>query len=163
MIPGYVLTDCLRLQAASVAADSQPDKLIATRLKNAKMKLREAQTPWANTPKSKVRDLQLALAVWQRLASAVRLPWFSGDRCDVPGYGPGCVRFIGACPSAGEGIIAGVELDEPRGAHEGDVAGKRYFSCGQGCGVMVPAATLQPALRAAPLRAAAVKASEIGS
>jgi hypothetical protein len=38
-----------------------------------------------------------------------------------------------------------------------DVAGKRYFSCAQGCGVMVSAATLEATLRAAPPAAGTLK------
>ena len=148
--------------AAFAAAGDGGEKLIASKLRSAKMRLREGQTPWSNTPKSKLRELQLAVTVWQRLASAVRLPWFVGDRCDATGAGypglSGTIAWLGpaaACGGSGGGsgnssggggggIVAGVVLDEPRGAHDGEVSGRRFFRCSHGCGVMVQAAALRP-------------------
>ena len=71
--------------------------------------------------------------------------WFVGDRCDTGDRcGTGRVAWLGICTALGDGIFAGVELDEPRG-EEGEVAGRRYFSCAPGCGVMIAAAALRPA------------------
>ena len=138
--------------AAVIAAGSDGEKVISRRLRAAKMRLREGQTPWSNTPKSKDRELQLAVTVWQRLASAVRLPWFAGDRCDTAdaGYGLGTIQWVGVAPAAGPGILAGVALDEPCGAHDGEVAGRCYFRCSPDHGVLVPAALLRPLPGAAP-------------
>jgi hypothetical protein len=132
--------------AAVVAAGTGGENLITKKLRAAKMRLREGQTPWSNTPKSKIRELQLAVTVWQRLASAVRLPWFAGDRCDTgdAGYGFGTIAWVGVAPAAGPGILAGVVLDEPVGAHSGEVAGRSYFRCNPDHGVLISAALLRP-------------------
>ena len=60
--------------AAVATAGEGGEALVAKQLRSARMRLREAQTPWANTPKSKIREIQLQLAVWERMARAVRLP-----------------------------------------------------------------------------------------
>ncbi|VDP75250.1 unnamed protein product [Echinostoma caproni] len=48
----------------------------------------------------------------------------------------GIVRYIGPITFA-EGIWLGVELRKPRGRHDGSVAGKRYFTCRPGHGLLV--------------------------
>ncbi|KAH8857664.1 CAP-Gly domain-containing linker protein 4 [Schistosoma japonicum] len=48
----------------------------------------------------------------------------------------GIVRYIGPITFA-EGIWLGVELRKPRGRHDGCVAGKRYFTCRPGHGLLV--------------------------
>ncbi|CAH8646839.1 unnamed protein product [Dicrocoelium dendriticum] len=48
----------------------------------------------------------------------------------------GTVRYIGPITFA-DGIWLGVELRKPRGRHDGSVAGKRYFHCRPGHGLLV--------------------------
>ena len=50
----------------------------------------------------------------------------------------GTVSYIGQVPEIpGIGSWVGVALDEPTGKNDGSVKGKRYFECGQNCGVFV--------------------------
>ncbi|OAL01958.1 hypothetical protein IQ06DRAFT_376181 [Phaeosphaeriaceae sp. SRC1lsM3a] len=50
----------------------------------------------------------------------------------------GAVSYIGAVPEIpGIGVWIGVTLDEPTGKNDGSVKGKRYFECGNNCGVFV--------------------------
>jgi tubulin-specific chaperone B len=51
----------------------------------------------------------------------------------------GTIRYIGPVPEipGGGGPWIGIELDEPTGKNDGSVAGKRYFQCGEKCGVFV--------------------------
>jgi tubulin-folding cofactor B len=50
----------------------------------------------------------------------------------------GTVSYIGAVPEIpGIGVWVGVTLDEPTGKNDGSVKGKRYFECGNNCGVFV--------------------------
>nr|CAH8861571.1 unnamed protein product [Trichobilharzia regenti] len=48
----------------------------------------------------------------------------------------GIVRYIGPITFA-DGIWLGIELRKPRGRHDGCVAGKRYFTCRPGHGLLV--------------------------
>ncbi|KAF8571554.1 hypothetical protein P879_05572 [Paragonimus westermani] len=48
----------------------------------------------------------------------------------------GTLRYIGQISFA-DGIWLGVELRRPRGRHDGSVAGKRYFTCRPGHGLLV--------------------------
>ncbi|CAH8626674.1 unnamed protein product [Schistosoma rodhaini] len=48
----------------------------------------------------------------------------------------GIVRYIGPITFA-EGIWLGIELRKPRGRHDGCVAGRRYFTCRPGHGLLV--------------------------
>lgn len=48
----------------------------------------------------------------------------------------GILRYIGPINFA-DGIWLGVELRKPRGRHDGSVAGKRYFTCRPGHGLLV--------------------------
>ncbi|CAL8104193.1 unnamed protein product [Calicophoron daubneyi] len=48
----------------------------------------------------------------------------------------GIVRYIGPITFA-DGIWLGIELRKPRGRHDGSVAGKRYFTCRPGHGLLV--------------------------
>ncbi|CAH8599405.1 unnamed protein product [Heterobilharzia americana] len=48
----------------------------------------------------------------------------------------GVVRYIGPITFA-DGIWLGVELRKPRGRHDGSVAGRRYFTCRPGHGLLV--------------------------
>ncbi|OON15949.1 CAP-Gly domain protein [Opisthorchis viverrini] len=48
----------------------------------------------------------------------------------------GIVRYIGPITFA-DGIWLGIELRKPRGRHDGSVAGKRYFNCRPGHGLLV--------------------------
>ncbi|ORX39808.1 CAP Gly-rich domain-containing protein [Kockovaella imperatae] len=57
-----------------------------------------------------------------------------GSRCQVAGEGGnmdriGTVRFVGIAEIGKGGVWIGVELDEPVGKGDGEVEGKRYFSC----------------------------------
>ncbi|KAF2688607.1 hypothetical protein K458DRAFT_414331 [Lentithecium fluviatile CBS 122367] len=50
----------------------------------------------------------------------------------------GTVSYIGQVPEIpGIGFWIGVTLDEPTGKNDGTVKGKRYFECGNNCGVFV--------------------------
>ncbi|KAF2033503.1 hypothetical protein EK21DRAFT_108971 [Setomelanomma holmii] len=50
----------------------------------------------------------------------------------------GTVSYIGAVPEIpGIGFWIGITLDEPTGKNDGSVKGKRYFKCGNNCGVFV--------------------------
>ncbi|KAG9204792.1 hypothetical protein G6514_010023 [Epicoccum nigrum] len=50
----------------------------------------------------------------------------------------GTVSFTGLVPEIpGIGAWIGVTLDEPTGKNDGSVKGKRYFECGNNCGVFV--------------------------
>ncbi|KAF2274176.1 uncharacterized protein EI97DRAFT_468890 [Westerdykella ornata] len=51
----------------------------------------------------------------------------------------GTVSYIGPVPEipGGVGPWIGVTLDEPTGKNDGSVGGKRYFTCGERCGVFV--------------------------
>lgn len=50
----------------------------------------------------------------------------------------GTVSYIGPVPEIpGIGVWIGVTLDEPTGKNDGSVKGKRYFECGNNCGVFV--------------------------
>ncbi|KAF1844666.1 uncharacterized protein K460DRAFT_365607 [Cucurbitaria berberidis CBS 394.84] len=50
----------------------------------------------------------------------------------------GTVSYIGLVPEIpGIGSWIGVTLDEPTGKNDGTVKGKRYFECGNNCGVFV--------------------------
>jgi len=49
---------------------------------------------------------------------------------------PGTVRYVGDVDFA-EGLWIGVELKLPKGKHDGIVQGRRYFSCRDGCGLIV--------------------------
>ncbi|KAF3002903.1 hypothetical protein E8E13_002080 [Curvularia kusanoi] len=50
----------------------------------------------------------------------------------------GTISFTGLVPEIpGIGAWVGVTLDEPTGKNDGSVKGKRYFECGNNCGVFV--------------------------
>ncbi|KAF1917994.1 CAP Gly-rich domain-containing protein [Ampelomyces quisqualis] len=50
----------------------------------------------------------------------------------------GTIAYIGAVPEIpGVGVWIGVTLDEPTGKNDGSVKGKRYFECGNNCGVFI--------------------------
>jgi tubulin-folding cofactor B len=50
----------------------------------------------------------------------------------------GTVSYTGLVPEIpGIGAWVGVTLDEPTGKNDGSVKGKRYFECGNNCGVFV--------------------------
>ncbi|KAF2736887.1 hypothetical protein EJ04DRAFT_542279 [Polyplosphaeria fusca] len=50
----------------------------------------------------------------------------------------GTVSYIGPVPEIpGLGAWIGVTLDEPTGKNDGSVKGKKYFECGNNCGVFV--------------------------
>ncbi|KAJ4369736.1 hypothetical protein N0V83_005499 [Neocucurbitaria cava] len=50
----------------------------------------------------------------------------------------GTVSYVGLVPEIpGLGSWIGVTLDEPTGKNDGSVKGKRYFECGNNCGVFV--------------------------
>ena len=55
-----------------------------------------------------------------------------GDRCEaeIEGVGKkrGQIKFIGTTSFA-EGVMIGIQLDEPYGKNDGSVKSKRYFSC----------------------------------
>ena len=56
-------------------------------------------------------------------------------------YPAGVVRYMGVMDSKFEDgeLFAGIKLDDPVGEHDGVVKGKRYFSCPDKHGIMVPA------------------------
>ena len=50
----------------------------------------------------------------------------------------GTISYIGLVPEIpGIGVWVGVTLDEPTGKNNGSVKGKKYFECGNNCGVFV--------------------------
>jgi len=49
----------------------------------------------------------------------------------------GTIRYIGKCALAAPGFFCGVELDEPKGKHDGTVKGKKLFDCAPGHGILV--------------------------
>eukprot|EP00766_Chilomastix_caulleryi_P000279 gnl/Chilomastix_caulleri/1267.p1 GENE.gnl/Chilomastix_caulleri/1267~~gnl/Chilomastix_caulleri/1267.p1 ORF type:complete len:247 (-),score=51.82 gnl/Chilomastix_caulleri/1267:51-791(-) len=61
-----------------------------------------------------------------------------GARCEVsPGGMRGTVRYVGKIPELHPGFWVGVELDEPRGKHNGTAGGHRYFEADNLYGVFV--------------------------
>ena len=72
-----------------------------------------------------------------------------GDRClvQLPNKPDrlGTVRYLGTTTWDGGNTWAGVELDEALGKHDGMAEGKRYFTCPQGHGSMVPIAFVHKA------------------
>eukprot|EP01084_Bolivina_argentea_P137883 242842_1 len=49
------------------------------------------------------------------------------QRIKVKDYGYGSIQFLG-CVHFAQGLFVGVELDEPKGKHDGSYHGKRYFT-----------------------------------
>ena len=74
--------------------------------------------------------------------------WRVRDRCHAgSALGAGTVRFVGQCLELAKGdgsLWAGVELDHPRGKHDGTVQGQRYFQCPAQRGVLLKLTRLQP-------------------
>jgi len=58
------------------------------------------------------------------------------QRIKVKDYGYGSIAFLG-CVHFAQGLFVGVELDEPRGKHDGSYHGKRYFTAKDKHGVLV--------------------------
>ena len=56
----------------------------------------------------------------------------------------GVVRYMGVMDSKFEDgeLFAGIKLDDPLGENDGVMRGKRYFSCPDKHGIMVPAANV---------------------
>ncbi|CAI5683071.1 unnamed protein product [Oreochromis niloticus] len=70
-------------------------------------------------------------------ASAVLPEWLKeGEFVSVGANKSGTVRYLGPTDFA-EGIWVGVELEVPAGKNDGSVAGKHYFHCNPGYGVLV--------------------------
>ena len=65
------------------------------------------------------------------------------QRVLVRGIYPGTVRFIGPVEYA-KGEFVGVELDEPKGKNDGEVKGRRYFSCAKNHGLIARAYDVEP-------------------
>ena len=59
-----------------------------------------------------------------------------GDRVLVDGNRAGVLQYLGATHFA-RGVWAGVELDLPRGSHDGSWQGQRYFQCTDHHGIFV--------------------------
>ena len=57
----------------------------------------------------------------------------------------GTVRYIGTTTWDNDNQWVGVELDEALGKHDGMAEGRRYFTCPQGHGSMVPIAYVHKA------------------
>eukprot|EP01025_Chloroclados_australasicus_P005937 TRINITY_DN1193_c0_g1_i5.p2 TRINITY_DN1193_c0_g1~~TRINITY_DN1193_c0_g1_i5.p2 ORF type:complete len:250 (-),score=11.88 TRINITY_DN1193_c0_g1_i5:244-993(-) len=61
-----------------------------------------------------------------------------GQRCEVqPGGRRGVVKYIGEVETLTSKHWVGVQLDEPVGKHDGQIGGKRYFTCPQNFGIFV--------------------------
>lgn len=67
----------------------------------------------------------------------------------VVAAGNGTIKFSGSTAFAA-GKWVGVELDEPHGKNNGTIAGKRYFACGEACGVFVRPSQIKLLLGAQP-------------
>lgn len=59
-----------------------------------------------------------------------------GKKCTVEGLGNGIIRFLGKHHAKGFNR-AGIELDGPRGKHDGTVDGHTYFKCKPNHGVLM--------------------------
>eukprot|EP00128_Syssomonas_multiformis_P000354 Colp12_sorted_trinity150504_noHs@30223 len=74
-----------------------------------------------------------------------------GDRVLADGHGPGVVKFVGKLDNKqlyGDRVYVGIRLDDFHiDRHDGTVGDKRYFSCKQGHGVMVPETTVQVVIK----------------
>ncbi|CAI8032905.1 CAP-Gly domain-containing linker protein 3 [Geodia barretti] len=57
----------------------------------------------------------------------------------------GVVKYVGDLnsPYTSEPVFIGVKLDDPVGEHDGMFCGKRFFSCPEGHGLIVPATEVQ--------------------
>jgi len=49
----------------------------------------------------------------------------------------GTVKYVGKCANAAPGFFVGVELDTASGKHDGEVKGKRLFTCKPDHGILV--------------------------
>mmetsp|Transcript_36929 Transcript_36929/g.86929 ORF Transcript_36929/g.86929 Transcript_36929/m.86929 type:complete len:933 (+) Transcript_36929:129-2927(+) len=70
-------------------------------------------------------------------------PLTIGTKVTVSGKRKGVIKYIGST-SFGPGEWCGVELDKPKGNHDGGVDGQRYFTCKAQHGVYVPTDEVQP-------------------
>eukprot|EP00960_Hanusia_phi_P028054 747179-Hanusia_phi.AAC.4 len=75
--------------------------------------------------------------------SSPKNPISIGCKVTVKGKSKGVVRYIGPT-KFGAGIWVGVELDKPKGQHDGSYDGQRYFTCKPMHGVYAIAADVQP-------------------
>jgi len=66
-----------------------------------------------------------------------------GTKVTVSGKRKGVIKYIGNT-SFGPGEWCGVELDKPKGLHDGGVDGQRYFTCKANHGVYVQSDEVQP-------------------
>ena len=118
---------------------------------------------------SKLREYEAKIAHYTAKAVAMGSPlpqrsasggesagadWAVGDRAHCGAHlGLGTVRFIGECLELGgtaaggrAPLWAGVELDAPKGKHDGKVRGQRYFGpTSPRKGVLVKVSRLRPA------------------
>ncbi|KAL2098554.1 hypothetical protein ACEWY4_005034 [Coilia grayii] len=72
------------------------------------------------------QEVEVEVPAWLRVGESVTLG----------GGKTGTVRYLGNTDFA-EGTWVGVELDTPAGKHDGSVAGRQYFGCSPGFGVLV--------------------------
>jgi len=75
--------------------------------------------------------------------SSPKNPITIGCKVTVKGKSKGVVRYIGPT-KFGAGIWVGVELDKPKGQHDGFYDGQRYFTCKPMHGVYAISADVQP-------------------
>ena len=60
-----------------------------------------------------------------------------GERVSISGVKFGVLKYYGEIPLA-SGVWCGIDLDDPDGKHDGEVDGRRYFTCRPQHGIFAP-------------------------